>query len=336
MKKLRPAHPPQPPSEPSPGPNWLLPYIYKYLNFMIFIESASPHTLRAYRGDLAQAFGVEISLEKAMEGQQGIPAALPSDRETQLKELTRRAGTTWSGLQPASKNRKTATLKSFLHWLQSEGLIQNDLGSRLHSPKVPIRLPKHLSVDEAIALVQTTAAVASAPDHDEKDLRTFVLIMLLYGGGLRVSEACGLMWSHVNLDQPSVRVRGKGDKERIVSLPRLVAPPLLALRNRTQKENQKTEFVFGNEPLSTRHAYDLVRLAGERAGLVRKVHPHMLRHSFATHLLRSGANLRTLQELLGHSSLQATSRYTHIGIDQLARTMEAHHPLSQTPKKPIS
>lgn len=299
---------------------------------MIFIESSSPHTLRAYGGDLAQAFRLKLFVENATSEVPGQLTPLSEELEKRLGELSRHAGSTWAGLQPASKNRKTATLKSFLHWLQREGLIQSDLGGRLHSPKIPIRLPKHLSVDEAIALLQTCAAEAAIVQPTEKPATTFMLILLLYGGGLRVAEACSLKWSQVNLDQPSVRVRGKGDKERIVSLPRLAAPPLRLLHS----HSAASEYVFGDAPLSTRLAYDLVRGAGERAGLVRKVHPHMLRHSFATHLLRSGANLRTLQELLGHSSLQATSRYTHVGLDQLARMMESHHPLSQSSKKPIA
>lgn len=157
----------------------------------------------------------------------------------------------------------------------------------------------------------------------ERAERALLLILLLYGGGLRVSEACRLEWTHVANEGRVLRVRGKGAKERIIALPPIAARRLLQARGGCEGP-----YVFGFEPLSTRKAYEIVRQAGARAGLLKPLHPHALRHSYATHLLASGANLRTLQELLGHQTLQATERYTHLSIDQLARTLENYHPLS--------
>jgi integrase/recombinase XerC/integrase/recombinase XerD len=226
-----------------------------------------------------------------------------------------------SGLSPAARNRKAACLKSFLNWLFEKRLITRDLALQIHMPKVPHRLPHHLSVDEVQALLKALAeGEGLEARYDE------ALILLLYGGGLRVSEACSLRWSAVDFSTRVLRVLGKGSKERLVALPDRVMACLRALP-------QDGDYVFGPEPLSTRRAYDRVRAAGARAALLQPLHPHALRHSFATHLLTSGANLRTLQELLGHSTLQATQRYTHIGIDQLANTLETFHPHGSVGKK---
>jgi integrase/recombinase XerC/integrase/recombinase XerD len=258
------------------------------------VESYSAHTLRSYRIDLAQAFGVLTAPDPEI-----LPIDLNALDDSELLGFCRTALSAWaaSGLSPAARNRKAACLKSFLNWLFEKELIKRDLALQIHMPKVPHRLPHH----------------RSEARYDE------ALVLLLYGGGLRVSEACGLRWSAVDFSARVLRVLGKGSKERLVALPDRVLKCL-------SKLPRTGDYVFGSEPLSTRRAYDRVRAAGARAALLQPLHPHALRHSFATHLLTSGANLRTLQELLGHSTLQATQRYTHIGIDQLANTLEKFHP----------
>lgn len=311
---------------------WLngLPYVRKYLYFMIFIESCSAHTERAYKIDLAQAFFFD---PEALIPTSEAPGPSISETETEhLLDLVREAQRRWGDLGPATRNRKTATLKSFLGWLHREGHIERDLAAVLHSPKVPSRLPKHLSVDEAIALIRTIedevqAARSASSQAFESALTAQALVSLLYGGGLRVSEACELETKNVDLTSATARVLGKGSKERVVALPSLTVAAIADLTS-----YHRARYIFGEEPLSTRVAYDIVRKAGVRAGLLKPLHPHALRHSYATHLLRSGANLRVLQALLGHATLQATSRYTHIGIDDLARTLESHHPTARRPK----
>ncbi len=141
-----------------------------------------------------------------------------------------------------------------------------------------------------------------------------------------MSEACSVKWQDIDATKRIIRIRGKGSKERIVALPPIVFKSISALTG-------QGKFIWGVEPLSTRVAFSIVRSLGARAGLVKPLHPHALRHSFATHLLSSGTNLRTLQELLGHASLTATQKYTHLGIDHLARTVENHHPLGRGNKK---
>lgn len=150
------------------------------------------------------------------------------------------------------------------------------------------------------------------------------LILLLYGGGLRVSEACALQWKDLVEGARSLRIRGKGGRERVVAVPERTWEALTALK-------REGATVFNG--LGERKAYEWVRQAGARAGLLKPLHPHALRHSYATHLLTSGADLRVLQELLGHRSLAATQKYTHLSLDHLARSLEKHHPLSASKLK---
>lgn len=273
--------------------------------------------MRSYRVDLIQAFGPLLSVEA------DFSKPLHSPSEAEILSECRAALSGWSRLAPASRNRKAAALKSFLHWLHEEGVTERDLALQIHGPKVPVRLPHHLSMDEALSLVKSLdGQVANAKSEGDRSTacRDRALVLLLYGAGLRVSEACELKWSQIDESTRVIRIKGKGSKERLVATPSKVLQALEAVRAKG------ATFVFGEEPLSTRRAYDIVKSQGARAGLLQPLHPHALRHSFATHLLSSGANLRTLQELLGHQTLQATQRYTHIGIDQLARTMEEFHP----------
>ncbi|KYG62035.1 site-specific recombinase [Bdellovibrio bacteriovorus] len=279
--------------------------IDKYLKFMTFVKSASPLTIKHYSLDLKQAFNYENS-----------SASLS---EAELLATARGAFNQWAHLSLASRNRKAATLKSFFSWAFDESLTERDLSLQITCPKVPKKLPHFLSVDEALAVFKSFDA------DKEISLKEKVLFLLLYGGGLRVSEACNLKWSEVFMSQKILRVTGKGSKERVIALPTLTVQVLHAWK----KESGFNKFVFGEEPLNPRTAYDMVKISGQRAGLLKPLHPHALRHSFATHLLSSGANLRTLQELLGHESLQATEKYTHLGIDQLARTLENLHPLGK-------
>lgn len=276
----------------------------KFLKTLETIDSASPLTVKSYKKDLEQAFAFSFA-EKS---------GLTMD-EDELLLQARKAMMMWKNLSPASRNRKAATLKSFFNYLHREKKIERNLSSQIMSPKVPKRLPNYISVDEAIGILKT------AEDKKER-----LLFLLLYGGGLRVSEACNLKWSSVDLPSHTLRILGKGNKERIAALP---ATAMIELKNK----KSAGDFIWGDSALNPRTAYEMIRKLGVKSGLMRPLHPHVLRHSFATHLLSSGANLRTLQELLGHKSLTATEKYTHLTVDQLARTMNQHHPLGETRTK---
>jgi site-specific recombinase XerD len=274
------------------------------LDFLLEIENVdavSPATIKAYTLDLNQAFkGAKLSVSAG------------KDFEKSMLRWCYEAQKNWSNLKPNSRSRKTATLKSFLNWLHRKSYTGKNLAHLLNFPKNSQRLPDHLSVDEVMALFK-----AVKPD----DWKTRTLLTLLYGGGLRVSEGCGLKWSNLNLSSGQMRVVGKGQKERLVVLPANVSASLSGL----PKTN---EFVLG-EKMNPRKAYELIRQLGARAGLSRPLHPHTLRHSYATHLLVSGADLRSLQELLGHSSLNSTQRYLHLNLDHIAEALEKHHPMSK-------
>ena len=306
----------------------LTPYIFKYLKFMKFIESCSEHTLKAYSVDLFQAYNLHEKIRQGLEQEvfsenskktnssvnSKSENLLPLDSEELLKQ-TKISLNRWAELSLSSRNRKIATLKSFFNWLYAESLVDENLSHRLISPKVPKKIPHYLSVDEALACLQSLT---------EEQLSLKVLFLLLYGCGLRVSEACHLEWKNIDFSQGQILVRGKVNKERLLSAPYLTFQNLKDL-----KKTKSGDYVFGSKPLSSRTAYDLIRSLGAQAQLLKPLHPHALRHSFATHMLSSGSNLRTLQKILGHESLQATEKYTHLGIDQLARTIEAAHPLTK-------
>jgi site-specific recombinase XerD len=283
--------------------------IANYLKYMDFVKTSSGLTLKAYKLDLEQAFGPDSTPEN----QEPL-------NETRLLIRAREALSRWARLSLSSRNRKAATLKSFFGWVYQEELTERDLALQVICPKVPKKLPHFLSVDETLAVLRSYEV---ENEESVAVLKDKTLFMVLYGGGLRVSEACQLRWKDIQFSQRSLKLIGKGHKERLVVLPGM---PIKVLKRLQEVSNG--EYVFGEVPLNPRVAYDWVRNRGAKALLMKPLHPHALRHSFATHLLSSGANLRTLQEMLGHESLQATEKYTHLGVDQLARTMEAHHPLS--------
>lgn len=291
-----------------------------FLKFMAHQESASLHTLRAYSLDLSGSLGLG---KVQSEGLRSLfaGAALPASDLFELNPTTTMPALPVKG-SLATRNRKIASLKSFFRWAYQNQKLSEDFGLHLVCPRPAKKIPHFLSVDEALSVLQ---------QFTDSELNEKTLFLLLYGGGLRVSEACSLTWKQVNFSQKNVLIKGKGSKERLLALPPLVWNALKELQQFTFKSGH----VFG-KALNTRTAYDWVRRSGQRAGLLRPLHPHALRHSYATHLLGSGANLRTLQALLGHESLQATEKYTHLGIDQLARTMEHLHPLGSAQKKQAS
>ncbi len=284
-----------------------------FLKYLKNIESCSDLTLKAYILDLNQAFPDFHRPGKKLMWS-----------ENELLDQARIALNGWGKLSLASRNRKSATLKSFFGYLFQENRIERDLAAQIHSPKVPKKIPHFISVDEVISVLKSfDRDTTDTSDTSQEKL----LFLLLYGSGLRVSEACNLEWKNIDLSQRVLRVKGKGDKERLVAIPKPVSEIL-------KKAERTSVSIWGDSGLSTRKAYDWIRNRGAKAGLLRPIHPHALRHSFATHLLASGANLRTLQELLGHESLAATEKYTHLGVDQLARTLENHHPFgTKLPKK---
>ena len=299
--------------------------IHNFLKYLENIESCSPLTIKAYTLDLNQAFYQKALKTKTTSKNNNLinladVRALSFSTGEELWLTCRDSLSQWGKLSPASRNRKIATVKSFFNWLYSERLIDKNYADQLVCPKVPKKIPHFISVDEVISVLQ----FLNTSTGDDTQIQK-ALFNLLYGGGLRISEACNLRWKDIQLDQRKILVIGKGNKERLIIIPETCNDVLKAFSARSKNR----EFVFGESPLSTRKGYELIRTLGRKVGLMNPLHPHSLRHSFATHMLASGTNLRTLQTMLGHDSLTATEKYTHLNIDTLARIVEIRHPLSK-------
>jgi integrase/recombinase XerC/integrase/recombinase XerD len=303
----------------------------KYLKYLRFVRIAPATTLRAYATDILQVFDLKGVVAISESGDLKLSVA-PSERtskrvyikEAEVLERVRAAQSGWSGLAKATRNRKSSAMKSFLGWAYEDGYLTQDISSRIHAPKVPLKVPVVLSVDEVLSMISLLKS-----DVDEKRsmeaLRNLRLVLLLYSCGLRVSEACELKWRHLDWDKGALKVRGKGGKWRWVAIPGVIKEHFVP-------QSGSDEPVLSR--LTPREAYNRVRSCGAAAGILKKVTPHTLRHSFATHLLAGGADLRTLQELLGHESLVATQKYLHLNIDQLASTVDRFHPLKGWSNKP--
>lgn len=300
-----------------------------YLNFQQFAKSASRLTSKSYANDINQFLQTGESGRIIFQDQRWVVfgqkvQALnknlsPETLEKLILERIKAAQRAWAHLSVASRNRKNACLKSFFKWLHQEEWITRDLSSLVHCPKIPQKVPHFISLDEALSLVHALKA-----SKDKNKYRDMAFVLLLYGAGLRVSEACSLKWKQIDFTERTIIVNGKGGKERKVVMVKLLAEAL-------KKLPREDHFVFRAQKslgaMDSRVGYEIVRSVGARAGLNKALHPHALRHSFATHLLSSGTDLRVLQELLGHESLTATQKYLHLSIESLSRTMETHHPL---------
>lgn len=306
--------------------------ICKYLEFVDFQKKLSPHSLRAYALDLLQLF--QLSNKCSLHGPkldktetyhwQLVLSQIKPLTYRDLQGLLKNSLQNWPHLDPKSRKRKISSLRSFLNWLKTEQqmdleiILPVDRGSQR-------KLPHYISVDECMSVVSHLKALESSEKLSHQQQR--LLFYLLYGCGLRVSEACQIQWEEIDFSQRTIRIIGKRDKERVAILPLPVAQQL-------QNGNRRSIFIWGPKALPTRTAYERIKQLGQSVGLMQPLHPHALRHSFATHLLNGGTDLRVLQQLLGHQSLSATELYTHLDIDQLAASMERFHPLSAGNKTP--
>lgn len=229
-------------------------------------------------------------------------------------------------LSKRSQARLLSSLRSFFDWLILEGERNDNPCDRIDAPKLGRYLPEVLSVEEVAAILDSVDTNAGWTG-----LRDRAILEILYGCGLRVSEACGLQISHVYLQEGFVRVVGKGDKERLVPLGELAAD---AFRNYLDARPQAAEPAFDDiaflnkngRPLSRVAIFNLVKKQALLAGVRKEISPHTFRHSFATHLIENGADLRIVQEMLGHESILTTEIYTHIDTATWQRAILDHHP----------
>jgi integrase/recombinase XerC len=281
-----------------------------FLRHLSTEKDASPHTLRSYRTDL---------LEFAKYAGPGEPSTWLDAVDTRtirgyLAHLHTR------GLDATTIARKLAAVRSWFRFLVRRGVLERNAAREVRGPRPPKKLVSFLPIDEAIALMDANAPNRAARTRDG------AVLELLYATGLRVSELAGLDIDDLDRSQQTVRVLGKGRKERIVPYGRRAAGALGAyLSDRGAGAGPLFRNRRGGR-LTVRSLHTIVRRSAASSGITRRVSPHTLRHTFATHLLNAGADLRMIQELLGHSRLSTTQRYTHVGADQLMRVYDAAHP----------
>lgn len=231
--------------------------------------------------------------------------------------------------------RKISAIKAFYRYLVRRGVLRDNPTASLRSPKVPKPLPKFLTVDDAFRVVEAPGEDTSRPTAMRA--RDRAILEMLYGCGLRVSELASLTLDRLELDARQARVMGKGSKERLVPVGGAAAEALeVYLQERTRLRSSRTKWQDPNAlflgqhgtALTARQVQNIVRRYGALGAARSDLHPHSLRHTCATHLLDAGADLRGIQELLGHASLSTTQRYTHVSVDRLMEVYDRAHPLA--------
>ncbi|MBP1623630.1 MAG: tyrosine recombinase XerD subunit [Acidobacteria bacterium] len=303
----------------------------QFLEHLRFQKNASPHTLRNYAADLGQF------LEYLTRTPEGEPR--PAPELEQIDNLTIRE---FLGVLHQKHNKKSsiarrlATVRSFMKFLTVRGALQSNPAKIVASPKPDSRLPDFMTLDAVTALMEAPDASTDAGKRDR------AILELLYGAGLRAGELVGLNLGDLSVGEGFARVVGKGRKERIVPFGTRAAEAvesylrIRGIRTKTGKSPQAArdrasakEAVFLNFRGGRLTARSVGNIVDHHVGQLAqrlKVHPHTLRHTFATHMLNAGADLRAIQELLGHESLSTTQKYTHVSVEQLVRIYQSCHP----------
>ncbi|MDD2463299.1 MAG: tyrosine recombinase XerC [Desulfobulbus sp.] len=299
--------------------------VERFVTWLLVEKGYSPHTADGYQRDLLEFF------------QFSGPSLHPdSITPTVVQSFV---GSLYNRNASATVARKLSALRTFFRFLKREKLLATDPLAGVAGPKQGQHIPAFLTVDEVFALIEAPVV----PDRYWR--RDRALLEMLYATGMRVSELVGANLDDIDLADEMVRVRGKGNKERIIPFGRAAREALeqylperqslsLARVLRGRSVEEQAFFLNGQGGrLSARSVERLIQTYAVRAGIGLTVTPHALRHSFATHLLEMGADLRTVQELLGHVSLSTTQKYTHINIDHLSRVYDQAHPQAKLPSR---
>jgi integrase/recombinase XerC len=315
-------------------------HLKAFLQFLRLNRNASVHTVRAYESDLTR-FLSSVAADRAVKTSELEPRQL--DRAAVRHFVGELHG---EGLSRATAARKLSAVRTFLRYLRRESLIDDDPGALVPTPKREVRMPAHLSEDEM------TALIGAASDETPLGRRDRAILELFYASGLRLSELAGLDIDDVNLSAKMARVLGKGGKQRIVpfntstasairsylkgreQLTRDVRPPggsrARSLDGTRGRQRDPLFVNYRGGRLTVRSIDRLVRRYVAASGARMGISPHALRHSFATHLLQRGADLRAIQELLGHARLSTTERYTHVNAAQLLAVYRKTHPRARS------
>ncbi|MDF1633425.1 site-specific tyrosine recombinase XerD [Mycoplana sp. MJR14] len=308
--------------------------IEAFLEMMSAERGAAANTLASYERDLEDARSF------LLQRQVRIVEAQPDDLRAYLGHLARQ------GFKASSQARRLSALRQFYKFLYAEGVRDTDPTGILDAPRKERSLPKTLSTDDVTRLIGLAEQEAQAPGEGRlQRLRMHALVELLYATGMRVSELVSLPATVLAQNGRFLVVKGKGSKERLVPLSRSAMAALqsygtaLAEERERQEDAKESPFLFpsaGKEGYLPRQVFarDLKALAA-RAGIrAAALSPHVIRHAFASHLLQNGADLRAVQELLGHSDISTTQIYTHVLEERLHRLVQDHHPLAKQAKKP--
>jgi len=290
----------------------------RFLEYLRTERNTSPHTLRAYRQDL-EKFELFLGEEK-----------IRDIAEIGYRTLRKFMSTMYSGRKRSSISRLVSTLRSYFRFLLREEIIEKNPAEALSAPKIERRLPAFLTVDEAFRLVEEPTRIGSMGKSASKEVtvRDRAILELLYASGLRVSELVSINVKDMRLDLGVLTVVGKGGKERVVPFGRKAREALERyLESRPDSGKAGPLFLnrFGKR-LSDRMVRKMIDRYTRTSGIPKRIGPHTLRHSFATHLLEGGADIRGIQELLGHANLSTTQRYTHLNIDRLMEVYDKAHP----------
>ena len=288
--------------------------VTSFLKHLRIERRASAHTLRSYEDDL----GLYCGYLNEVLGEGADPAAVDPVR---LRRYS--AWLTGRGYAASTVARRLASLRSFFRYLRRQGLVDSDPSSGLRNPKQPRRLPRLLRVDEVIRLLD------SVPTDTPPGVRDRAMLETLYGGGLRVSELVGLNLDDLDFEQDLIRARGKGRRERLCPIGPMAARWLERWVPLRRPKHARDMAVFLNQRggrLTTRSVGRMLEAHLRRSSLINSASPHTLRHSFATHLLDRGADLRSVQELLGHRNLTTTQIYTHVTQERLLDIYHETHP----------
>ncbi|MDI6814580.1 MAG: tyrosine recombinase XerC [Dehalococcoidales bacterium] len=289
----------------------------KYIDYLEAERNASAYTVRNYTTDLLGFF--EFLKDKGLSSLKEVDKHTLRDYLSQLME---------QGFVKASIARKLSAIRSFYRYLLREGMVLSS-PVMTSSPRLDRRLPSFLTIEEVERLLE-------APDlSTPQGQRDRALLELLYASGLRVSELVQLNVEQVDLNSCEIRIRGKGDKERVVLMGKPAARALSVYLSQGRPKllgKRRSSALFLNRyggPLPERRVQRILERHASIAGIDKRVHPHLLRHTFATHLLDGGADLRVVQELLGHANLSSTQIYTHVTKSQARKVYLSAHPMAQ-------
>ncbi len=311
-------------SLPRDDPKNLEQCVHSFLLYMQEQKDASPHTIRNYGQDL-RAFVLYL--------RQQNPEFIHSAEKVAALDIRAYISSMMETNARSSISRKLSSVRSFFRWLAKNNYVTFDIASRVPLPKAEKKLPSFLTISQIEDLLKTSSL------ETKEGLRDHAILELLYSTGMRVGELVSLNCSDLEfstlLDEGgTIRVLGKGRKERVVVfgvLARHAVQSYLSLRSQGSSTDEKALFLNQRGGrLTARSVERMVSLCARKANLSSDVTPHTLRHSFASHLLANGADLRLIQELLGHSSLSTTQKYTHIEMQQLLREYDRSHPRAKT------